>query len=100
MTAAQPYRDPTYPPRQRRSVDPLLYARDKQDQNSEFGFGAGLVPQHLNGVPPSQGGVYMPRCPAVDVGPILAPYTSEVVPYQPRRPRREARGHPGEQVRR
>ena len=99
MTAPQPYRDPTYPPRQRRPVDPLLYDRDKQNQNSEFGFGAGLVPQHLNGLPPSEGGVYMARCPAVDVGPILSPGTNQVIPYQPRRPRREARGYPGDRIR-
>jgi hypothetical protein len=51
MTAPQPYRDPTYPPRQRRPEDPLRYDRDKHNQNSEFGFGAGLVPKHLNGRP-------------------------------------------------
>ena len=90
--------DPIYPPRQRRPVDPLLYGRDKQNQNSEFGFGAGLVPQHLNGLPPSEGGVYMPKCPPVDVGPILSPGTNQVIPYQPRRPRREARGYPGERI--
>ena len=93
MIAPQPYRDPTYPPRQRRCVDPLLLDRDKHNQNSEFGFGTGLVAQHLNGLPPSNR-VYMPRCPAVDVGPILAPYTTEVIPYQPRRPKGEAKGLP------
>jgi hypothetical protein len=99
MTAPQPYRDPTYPPRQRRPEDPLRYDRDKHNQNSEFGFGAGLVPKHLNGRPPSEGGIYIPKCPPVDVGPILT-CSTEVIRYQPRRPRGEARGYPGEQMRR
>ena len=96
MTAPEPWRDrPPAPPPRRRPQDPHLFARDKAntDQSTEFGFGPGLVPPHLNGRPPSEGGVYMPKCPRVD-----PPPSGIGSPRQHRRPRGEASGYPGEQV--
>ena len=98
MTAPQPYRDPTYPPRQRRPEDPLRYDRDKHNQNSEFGFRRRASAEAPQWSPPKRGRHLQPKCPPVDVGPILT-CSTEVIPYQPRRPRGEARVN-GEQVRR
>jgi hypothetical protein len=95
MTAPEPWRDPPPPePPRRRPSDPHLLARDRvgTDQSTEFGFGPGLVAPHLNGRPPSEGGVYMPKAPRVElVGQSLRP-------RQKRRPHGDARGYPGEQV--
>lgn len=95
MTAPEPWLDAPLdlPPRQRRSQDPHLLARDQRHTDTEFGFGAGLVAPHLNGWPPSEDGVYMPRCPRVD-----PPPRGIGQPQQHRRPRGEARGYPGDQV--
>ena len=76
--------------------DPLRYHRDHAgDQSTEFSYGPGPVAPHLNGRPPSEGGIYMPRAPRVD-----PPHNAERV-GRPRihpRPRDEARGYPCEQV--
>ena len=68
MTAPEPWRGPPpeAAPRQRRSQHPLQLARDQHHTDTELGFGAGLVATHLNGRPPSQGGIYMPKAPRVD----------------------------------
>ncbi|MCW2685451.1 MAG: hypothetical protein JWR37_341 [Mycobacterium sp.] len=89
MTAPEPWRDqpaPYVPPR-RAPQNPNQLARDKRNQETEMGHGAGLVAPHANGRPPSEGGVYMPKCPPVDA------YGRQL----PRR-RGEARGYPGEIV--
>lgn len=87
MTAPEPWRDvPALPRPARKARDPLArYAANTEP--SEFGFGPGLVPPCYNGLPPSQGGVYMPKAPPVD----------EHGRQLPRKPT-EARGYPGDQV--
>ena len=88
MTAPEPYKDVPPPPGPpvRKARDPLArYAANTEP--SEFGFGPGLVPQMYNGLPPSQGGVYMPKAPPVD----------ESGRQLPRKPT-EARGYPGDRV--
>ena len=55
--------------------------------DAEFGFGPGLVAPHLNGRPPSEGGIYMPKCPPVHENGKQKPI-----------PRGQARGYPGERV--
>jgi hypothetical protein len=88
MTAPEPWRDPPPPPPPRRHPeDPCTLARDKRNQVTEFGYGPGLVPRHLNGRPPSEGGIYMPKAPPVD----------ESGRQLPRKPT-EARGYPGDRV--
>ncbi len=62
------------------------------DQSSEFGYGPGLVPQHLNGRAPSDGGAYQPKAPPVEL------VEGSPIPRQQRRPRGEVRGYPGEQI--
>lgn len=96
MTAPEPYKDPPpeAPWRWRRAQDPHLVERQTTgDQSTEFGYGPGLVPQHLNGRPPSEGGIYMPRAPRVN-----PPASGVGKPRQHKRPRGEARGYPGEQI--
>jgi hypothetical protein len=96
MTAPEPYKDPPLrpPPRRRFAQNPHTLARDQTgDQSSEFGYGPGLVAPHLNGQPPSEGGVYMPRAPRVD-----PPPSGVGRPRQRKRPRGEVRGYPGEQI--
>lgn len=76
--------------------DPLRLHRDHVgDQSTEFSWGPGPVAPHLNGRPPSEGGVYMPRSPRVD-----PPHNAERVgrPRQHSRPRGEARGYSGERI--
>ena len=95
MTAPEPWRDPPpAPPPRRRPQDPHLFARDRAntDQSTEFGFGPGHVPPHLNGRPPSEGGMYMPKCPRVELR------GSSLTPRQKRRPRGEVKGYPGNNV--
>ena len=96
MTAPQPAKDaePQPPRRSRLSRDP--FEHDPNNQKTEFGYGPGLVPKHLNGLPPSHGGVYMPKCPRVELGQ-PSPDLS-VIPKQVKRPRGEARGYPGDRV--
>jgi hypothetical protein len=93
--APEPWRDPppAAPPRQL-AQDPHVLACDQTgDQSTEFSFGPGPAAPHLNGRPPSEGGIYMPRSPRVD------PPASRVGrPRQHRRPPGEARGDAGEQV--
>lgn len=92
----EPYPDPplSAPVRRRAAQDPLLLARDRTgDQSTEFSYVPGPVAPHLNGLPPSEGGAYMPRSPRVD------PPTNGIGrPRQHRRSPSEARGYPGEQV--
>jgi hypothetical protein len=87
MTAPEPWRDvPPPKPPTGKARDPLArYAANTEP--SEFGFGPGLVPPCYNGLPPSEGGVYMPKCPPVDERGRQLP-----------RKHSEARGYPGDQV--
>lgn len=95
MTAPEPWREvaPEAPARSHRAQDPFVLAREQHHTDTELGFGAGLVAPHLNGRPPSEQGVYMPRCPRVD-----PPRSGVGRPTQHRRPRGEARGYPGDPV--
>jgi len=86
-----PYPEPDPEPYQRRyGNDPLqLHCEQAGDQSTEFSWGPGPVAPHLNGRPPSEGGIYMPRAPRVD------PPRNEYGVGQPRqhkRPRDEVRG--------
>ena len=96
MTAPEPWREvpPPPEPRRRKPSNPLLLARDKvgTDQTTEFGYGPGLVAPHLNGAPPSEGGIYMPKCPRVELR------GNSLTPRQKRPPRGEAKGYPGDPV--
>ena len=94
MTAPEPWREVPEPRRVlRRPADPNQLVRDKTcDQSSEFGYGPGLVPQHLNGRPPSEGGAYRPKAPPVEL------VEGSVTPRQQRRTRRKVRGYPGEHI--
>ncbi|WND55589.1 MULTISPECIES: hypothetical protein [Mycolicibacterium] len=96
MTAPEPWREEEPPPLPalRRPADPNRLARDKTqaETETEFGWGSGLVPPHLNGRPPSEGGVYRPKAPPVEL------VEGSPIPREQRRPRGEVRGHPGEQI--
>lgn len=96
MTAPEPWRevlDPT-PRVARRPQDPDRLARDKTENETEteFGWGSGLVPPHLNGRPPNEGGAYRPKTPPVEL------VDGSAIPRQQRRPRGEVRGYPGDQI--
>lgn len=93
----EPWRESPAPARSLRGAqDPLRLHRDQiGDQSTEFSFGPGPVAPHLNGRPPSEGGVYRPRAPRLD--PPRNPY-GVGQPRQHRRPPDEARGYSGEQV--
>ena len=80
ITAPEPYTEQPPPPQRQYPVH--LYPGD-----SEFGFGPGLVPPCYNGRPPSQGGIYMPKCPPVDE-------SGRQKPHKPG----ETRGYPGDPV--
>lgn len=78
----------------RRGQNPFLLHRDLPgDQSTEFSFGPGPVAPHLNGAPPSEGGVYRGRPPRLD-----PPPNGIGTPRPHHRPRGEARGCPGDQV--
>lgn len=97
MTAPEPWREPEpQPPPRRYPDDPCTLARDKRNQVTEFGYGPGLVPRHLNGRPPSEGGIYMPKCPPVEVRG-NSPGLSVILRQKPR-PKGEARGYPGDRI--
>jgi hypothetical protein len=94
VTAPEPYRDPVPVDWwQRGSADyrEPLHLSYEQPGESEFGYGGGLCPRIYNGLPPSQGGVYMPKCPRVE---LRSP--ESLRPRQVRRKRGEARGYPGD----
>jgi hypothetical protein len=55
-------------------------------------WGPGLVRPHLNGRPTSEGGIYMAKCPGVELR------GKSLTPRQQRRPKGEVRGYPGKQV--
>ena len=95
MTAPEPWREvpPPQTDRRRGPQDPLLLARDQRHTDTEFSYGAGLVAPHLNGAPPSEGGIYMGRAPRVD-----PPPSGVGPPRKHRRPRGEVRGYPGDHV--
>lgn len=95
MTAPEPWREvpPTPSDRRRGPQNPQVLARDQGRADTEFGYGAGLVAPHLNGAPPSEGGIYMGKSPRVD-----PPASGFGPPRQHRRPRGEAKGYPGEKV--
>ena len=80
ITAPEPYKEP--PPRPRKRYPSSLFPGD-----TEMSFGPGLVAPCNNGRPPSEGGIYMPKCPPVNEN-----------GTQKRRNPREARGYPGQQI--
>lgn len=91
--APEPWREPppySPPPRYRRSQDPLTGQAETGD--TELSWGEGLVAPHANGLPPSVGGQYMPKCPPVEL------HGASLTPRPKRTPRGEARGYPGESV--
>ena len=93
MTAPEPWRErPTPPPPPAYPHDLLTLARDKRREVSEFSWGPGLVPLYANSSPPSEGGMYLPKCPPVELRP------NSLTPRQQRRPRGEVRRYPGEQI--
>lgn len=78
ITPPEPYKEPpSQPPKQR----PL----SRYPGDTEMSWGPGLVAPCYNGKPPSQGGLYMPKCPPVDE-------SGKQLPIPPR----QARGFPGE----
>lgn len=78
ITAPEPYKEQPEPPPIQRQVH-------KYPGDSEMSWSAGLVAPCYNGKPPSECGIYMPKCPPVDAA-----------GKQKRRPNNEARGYPGE----
>jgi hypothetical protein len=58
-----------------------------EPRDSEFSWGPGLVAPQYNGNLPSEGGIYMPKCPPVHENGVQKPI-----------PPRQARGHPGEKI--
>lgn len=90
--ASEPWREP--PPRKKQfyasSRDPLTGQAETGD--TEMSWGEGLVAPHANGLPPSHGGQYMPKCPPVEL------HGLSLTPRQKRRPPTEARGYPGDPV--
>jgi hypothetical protein len=93
--APEPYRDPPLPepPRCGAQNPHQLACEQAGDLSTEFSWGPGPVAPHLNGRPPNEGGIYMPRAPRVD-----PPPSGVGRPRQHRRPRGEARGYPGKRV--
>ena len=79
IVAPEPYREPPVPP-------PRRYPVHVNPGDTEMSFGPGLVAPQYNGRPPSEGGIYMPKCPPVHENGKQKPI------------RRQARGYPGEQV--
>ena len=93
MTAPEPWRDPP-PPDPQRCWRPRDRDPEERAGASEMSWGEGLMPQRLNGATPQYGGQYMPMCPRVElIGQSLRPVQ---VPTRSR----EARGNPGDTVRR
>lgn len=76
----------------RNSRDPHKDYRD----DSEFGFGPGLVPPGRETAPPRDGGIYRGVCPPVE----LTPSDDLSVRVRGRRRRRgePPRGYPGERI--
>ena len=91
----EPRREVEHTPSPRRARNPHLLEgqQSPREQESELGFGSGVVAPHLNGAPPSEGGMYIGRSPRVD-----PPASGVGVPRQHRRPRDEVRGYPGERI--
>jgi hypothetical protein len=81
----EPWREQPPPRRYRRPRDPTATA-----EAGELDWGPGLVPGHNNGKPPSEGGMYLPKCPPVEL------YGNSLTPRQQRRPKGEMRGYPGD----
>ena len=81
ITAPEPYKEPPQRPRKR-------YPVHVNPGDTEMSFGPGLVAPQYNGKPPSEGGVYMPKCPPVDEA-----------GRQKRMPPGQACGYPGERLR-
>ena len=77
IVAPEPYREAPPP-------EPRQYPVHVFPGDSEISHGPGLVAPCYNGKPPSEGGIYMPKCPPVDES-----------GRQKRRPPGEARGYPG-----
>jgi hypothetical protein len=88
MTAPEPWREPQPTPRPPKARDPEAC----NPGESEMSWGPGLVPVHANGRPPSEGGMYMPKCPLVELR------SNTLTPRQQRRPKGEAKGYPGDRV--
>ena len=55
IVAPEPYREPPVPP-------PRRYPVHVNPGDTEMSFGPGLVAPQYNGRPPSEGGIYMPKC--------------------------------------
>ena len=86
--AAESYREappaPRYRERHRNPNDPT--------GDSELSWGPGLVPRLANGRLPSEGGMYVPRCPRVELPP------GRLAPREIKPDRNELRGHPGHKI--
>lgn len=95
VRAPEPWREAPAQPAPRRAQNPhsLESEQTHRQQETELGFGGGLVAPHLNGTPRSEGGIYLGRSPRVD-----PPASGVGVPRQHRRPRNEVRGYPGDPV--
>ena len=93
MTAPEPWREqPASRTPHAYPQDPFTLARDKRHQVTEFGWGAGLVAPHANGRPPSEGGIYLPKAPPVELP------GQSLTPRQKHRPPGEVRGYPGDRA--
>lgn len=93
VRAAEPWREPPPHPRStyvRRSQDPLTGQAEVGD--AELSWGEGLVAPHANGLPPSEGGQYMPKCLPVEL------HGQSLTPRPNRTPPGQARGYAGERV--
>lgn len=95
VRAPEPWREVPPEPAPRRAQNPHILEREQtlRQQETELGFGGGLVAPHLNGAPPSEGGIYLGRTPRVD-----PPPSGIGAPRQHRRRRNEVRGYPGDRV--
>lgn len=91
----EPWREvpPDERPRRRPQDPHQLHCQQTGDQSAEFSYGPRPVAPHLNGRPPSEGGVYRGGAPRVD-----PPPSGVGAPRKHRRPRSEARGYPGDRI--
>lgn len=89
ISAPEPWREqPPRPPIYRRNPD----SPDHSAEHGEFDWGPGLVPPHANGAPLSEGGMYLPKCPEVELPP------GRFRPREKRLPRNVVRGDSGYRV--
>jgi hypothetical protein len=83
----EPWREQPPPRRHRRPRDP-----DATAEAGEMDWGPGLLPRHANGRPQREGGMYMPKCPEVELRGM------SLTPREKRRPRDAVKGYQGEPV--